>query len=549
MTISVSASDSGGAVALVELLADDVKLSQWTATSSNYVWLGASAGTHTLRARVTDNLGAIAATTNVHVTVVTPPPVVAITAPTNGAVLVSGTTVVLSATALSGGGNAASVSYFVDGNLLGSIGPPFTLPWLADSSGYRTVSAMAHDAQGQSSTLASVTVFVQAVSANPELIPSGSVWRYLDSGVDQGAGWIQPSFIDAGWSNGPAKFGFNNNGNSSIATVLSYGSDSANKYPAYYFRRSFVVPALNGMTNLLLEVQRDDGVALYLNGVDLYRDNLPTGALAYSQLATNASDQGNTWLATTLPLTGLLPGTNLLTAEVHQSSLSSSDIAFDLRLTLLGYNLGPALLSQPTNVTVAAGSSAIFAVTATGSVPLSYRWYFNNTLQPGTTNALIVTNAQSGNAGSYFVVVSNSVGVVTSRVAALSVGVGDTDGDGMPDAWESANGTNPGVHDADADPDGDGMTNLREYWAGTSPTNAASALRFNAVMRAGSNLAFSFTAVSNRGYTIQSQPSLNGAAWQKWQDITAAASNRTMWLTNGLAMTNQFYRLTTPMQP
>ena len=69
------------------------------------------------------------------------------------------------------------------------------------------------------------------------------------------------------------------------------------------------------------------------------------------------------------------------------------------------------------------------------------------------------------------------------------------------------------------------------------------------MLRASSNLVFSFTAVSNRSYTIQSQPALNGAGWQKWQDIAAAASNRTIWLTNGMAMTNRLYRLVTPMQP
>ena len=47
----------------------------------------------------------------------------------------------------------------------------------------------------------------------------------------------------------------------------------------------------------------------------------------------------------------------------------------------------------------------------------------------------------------------------------------DTDGDGIPDYWEAANGTDPFVPDAGADPDSDGLTNLQEYQNGTNPIN------------------------------------------------------------------------------
>lgn len=53
----------------------------------------------------------------------------------------------------------------------------------------------------------------------------------------------------------------------------------------------------------------------------------------------------------------------------------------------------------------------------------------------------------------------------------------DTDGDGMPDAWESANGLSPSIPDADLDPDNDGLSNLAEYNGGWNPQVAEIASR------------------------------------------------------------------------
>jgi len=45
----------------------------------------------------------------------------------------------------------------------------------------------------------------------------------------------------------------------------------------------------------------------------------------------------------------------------------------------------------------------------------------------------------------------------------------DSDGDGIPDWWETKYGLDPNANDAGEDADGDGLTNLAEYMAGCNP--------------------------------------------------------------------------------
>jgi subtilase family serine protease len=88
----------------------------------------------------------------------------------------------------------------------------------------------------------------------------------------------------------------------------------------------------------------------------------------------------------------------------------------------------PYCLTQPSNQTVTANSSAMFSVTAGGMPPLGYRWLFNGTNLPAATNisgtasnVLTLTSVTVGNAGNYRVVVTNAYGSITSSVATLTV--------------------------------------------------------------------------------------------------------------------------------
>jgi len=102
--------------------------------------------------------------------------------------------------------------------------------------------------------------------------------------------------------------------------------------------------------------------------------------------------------------------------NVYGSLLSSN--------ALLTVQAPPVFTTQPTNLTVSVGATAVFAATATGSPSLTYQWYFNGTSGPilGATNAtLVISNAQLASAGAYAVTVTNLFGSAASSNATLTV--------------------------------------------------------------------------------------------------------------------------------
>ncbi len=106
--------------------------------------------------------------------------------------------------------------------------------------------------------------------------------------------------------------------------------------------------------------------------------------------------------------------------QVVASNAAGSATSAVAQLTVL---VPPVITSQPANQSVAVGSNAIFQVSASGTAPLSYQWWFNMTNAVGNnTNALLLTNVQFNQAGQYCVVVTNTAGSMTSVVAALTVG-------------------------------------------------------------------------------------------------------------------------------
>ena len=106
---------------------------------------------------------------------------------------------------------------------------------------------------------------------------------------------------------------------------------------------------------------------------------------------------------------------------ILKGKLANNNVKWRLPISLPN-NLQPTITTQPQSQTIAIGGSVTFTVSANGLSPLSYQWMKDGSAISGSTaSTLTLSNIQSGNAGTYTVVVTNSVGNVTSNGAVLTV--------------------------------------------------------------------------------------------------------------------------------
>jgi hypothetical protein len=109
--------------------------------------------------------------------------------------------------------------------------------------------------------------------------------------------------------------------------------------------------------------------------------------------------------------------------DVVISNAAGSVTSAAATLTVNATPVAPSVTTQPANVTVIEPASATFSVVATGTAPLSYQWRRNGAPIAGATGASYTLNptAVADSGAQFDVVVSNSVGSVTSAPATLTV--------------------------------------------------------------------------------------------------------------------------------
>ena len=203
----------------------------------------------------------------------------------------------------------------------------------------------------------SAALFCQALPANAgdTLIKAFETnWQYLDDGSDQGTTWQSEAFDDSSWSSGIDQLGY---GDGDETTVVNGGPIGA-RYISTYFRHNFNVIDASIYQDLTLAMIYDDGAVVYINGNEVYRINMPAGAIAYQSQATSRTE--NTFTVVTIPASVLHSGTNSIAVEIHQESAASSDISFALEMA---GNPPPA--AEPPSVEILSPTSGVVRWTST----------------------------------------------------------------------------------------------------------------------------------------------------------------------------------------
>ena len=185
------------------------------------------------------------------------------------------------------------------------------------------------------------------------LVTSGATWRYNESGDSLASDWAANNHpVGGNWQSGATFLAYDTGLNTA---TLSNPAGNFPRVVTYYFETDFTLTAQEAgdLETLNLRHRIDDGAIFYLNGVELDRFQMPEGDVDSSTLASGSvgDAEWSEFSPVPVPPGTAVAGTNRISVEVHQRTIGSSDIAFDLEAEaqfILDPGL-PPLPSRPGN--------------------------------------------------------------------------------------------------------------------------------------------------------------------------------------------------------
>ncbi len=174
--------------------------------------------------------------------------------------------------------------------------------------------------------------FSQSAVGSEKLLSKGERnWKYFDSKDAPNEAWKSAEFDDTEWKTGRAPLGY---GEKDVKTRIGFGDDSKNKHMIAYFRLKVEIEKPQQFAKILGRIRCDDGAAVYVNGKEVFRLNLPGGKITSRTVADKAIGPDGAieriYHGFFIDPKELKAGENTLAVSVHQASPASSDMMLDI---------------------------------------------------------------------------------------------------------------------------------------------------------------------------------------------------------------------------
>ncbi|WP_347372886.1 alkaline phosphatase PhoX [Aequorivita sp. Q41] len=200
--------------------------------------------------------------------------------------------------------------------------------------GTNVIAVELHQASASSSDLGfdmavSSTVVLPPLEPTPYPVAKDSRWRFLDDGTSLDAvNWTELAYDNSAWANGHGTLGYGD----PVNTNISFGPNSNDKYITYYFTKDIEVDLTTVADFVEFGMKRDDGAIVYVNGVEVFRDNMPEEPTDYLTTSSTIIDgiNENIYFTQQLPKSVFVNGINRIAVEVHNRDGHSSDLRFDM---------------------------------------------------------------------------------------------------------------------------------------------------------------------------------------------------------------------------
>lgn len=162
------------------------------------------------------------------------------------------------------------------------------------------------------------------IQAQTLIFDKGTSWSYKDNNQAQPDAWKTKTYDISTWAvgNGPLGYG------DPVTTTINSGLTTA------YFAKDITVDLSTLSDNMELGVMRDDGIVVYLNGEEVVRDNMPAGVITFNTFSSTIIDgvAENVYNIFSIPKSKFVNGVNRISVELHNRSVTSSDLRIDAYL-------------------------------------------------------------------------------------------------------------------------------------------------------------------------------------------------------------------------